>query len=280
MKGGVGKTTVAVNLALDAADRGLKTLVVDLDSQFNASVYLMGERAYQSHIRSGGLTVFDIFEQHSPLRDPQRPIPTADTVIYKNIESIVSYGNVVKSWANGSLHIVPSQLELAATLKNPSGKAHLASSFLQQHATEYDLVIVDPPPTDSMATDAAYLATNHVLVPILPEFLSSIGFPLLARSIASFRNQYPGHSLEVVGVFLENVRQRDNPTEHHLTKQATQSFASAQGWRFLEHELRHPRSYVRGAREGTSISRTAFANYHVKGEFRRFADDVFVSMGF
>ena len=71
MKGGVGKTTVAVNLALDAADRGLTTLVVDLDPQFNASVYLMGERAYQSHLRSGGLTVFDIFEQHSPLRDPK-----------------------------------------------------------------------------------------------------------------------------------------------------------------------------------------------------------------
>ena len=224
--------------------------------------------------------MFDIFEQHSPLRDPQRPVPTADTVIYKNIESIGSYGNVVKSWANGSLHIVPSQLKLAATLKNPSGKAHLVSSFLQQHATDYDLVIVDPPPTDSMATDAAYLATNHVLVPVRPEFLSSIGFPLLAKPVDSFRSQYPTHPLDIVGVFFENVNKRGNPNEYKLTKEATQIFASAERWRFLEHELRYSRSYVRGAREGTPISRTQHTRSNIISEFRRFADDVFESMGF
>ena len=273
MKGGVGKTTVAVNLALEAADRGLRTLLVDLDPQFNSSVYLMGERAYERYMKSGGLTVFDIFEQHSPLRDPQKPNPSADTVIYRTIG---------RYWATGEdtgwVHIVPSQLELASTLKNPAGKAHLVSSFLQQHATDYDFVIVDPPPTDSMATDAAYLATNHVLVPVRPEFLSSIGFPLLARSVTSFRNQYPDHPLEVVGVFLDNVSNKGNPKEYRLTKEATQRFADAQGWRFLDHELRHSRSYVRSSREGTPISRTPHANYHVKGEFRRFADDVFDSM--
>ena len=48
MKGGVGKTTVAVNLGWAAAAAGLKCLVVDLDPQFNASVYLMGTGAYEN----------------------------------------------------------------------------------------------------------------------------------------------------------------------------------------------------------------------------------------
>lgn len=272
MKGGVGKTTIAVQLAWEASRRNLKTLVVDLDPQFNASVYLMGEVTYENYINSGGLTVFDIFEEHTPLRDPQRPSPSADTVIYRKMYrlSAIRYGYV---------DIIPSQLELAATLKNPADKAHLLSSFLYKYASDYDLVIVDPPPTDSMATQAAYLATNYVLVPVRPEFLSSIGFPLLARSVESFKQQYPSHPLEIVGIFLENVDVNEFPDEYSKTKTATQRFASQQSWRFLDREMRSSRSYVRGSREGTSIRTTRYARHEVISEFNQFADEVFSSMG-
>ena len=271
MKGGVGKTTVSVNLAWAAAQTGLKTLVVDLDPQFNASVYMMGENAYISYIRQGGLTVFDIFEQHTPLRDPQRPIPSSDNVIYKQI-SMRRY-----QYRNRVLHVVPSQLELAATLKNPSGKAHLLSTFLSQQASDYDLVIVDPPPTDSMATEAAYMATNYILVPIKPEFLSSIGFPLLERSVNSFRQQYPNHSLDVVGLFLENVDRRR--PEYGRTKNDTQRFAKSQGWRFLEQEISFSESYLRGSREGTSIFNTDHARGYRKSEFSNLATQIFDIIG-
>ena len=267
MKGGVGKTKVAVNLGWEAAQRGLKCLVVDLDPQFNASVYLMGENAYERDIiENRGLTVFDVFEQHTPMRDPQRPRPTAENVI-RSIHTY-TYGGA----QGGRIDVIPSQLELAMTLKNPSGKSHLLSTFISQHASNYDLVIVDPPPTDSMATEAAYLATNYVLVPVYPEFLSSIGFPLLGRSVESFNQQYPGHSLEVVGMFLSKVNRR--LPEYQKTKASTQEFAKSRGWRFLEREIRFSQSYTRGSREGTAISNTDHARSAVRNEFSRLAGDV------
>ena len=270
MKGGVGKTTVAVNLGAEAASNGLKCLVVDLDPQFNASAYLMGADVYQEHVmRKRGLTVFDIFEQHTPMRDPQRPLPTARNVIRQ----------VSPHQDGGRLDVIPSQLEFAETLKNPANKAHLLATFLSQHASDYDLVIVDPPPTDSMATAAAYLATNYVLIPVRPEFLSSVGFPLLGRSVESFKGQYPSHSLEIVGMFLSNVNKGQGLPEYTKTKADTQEFARSQGWRFLNREIRSSRSYTRGSREGTSIANTTQAWTEVKNEFSRFADDVFRLMG-
>ena len=268
MKGGVGKTTVAVNLGWEAAQRGLNTLVVDLDPQFNASVYLMGEEAYEQDVmRERGLTVFDIFEQHTPMRDPQRPLPTAENVIRR----------VSRHQDGGRLDVIPSQLEFAETLKNPVNKAHLLATFLSQHASDYDLVVVDPPPTDSMATAAAYLATNYVLIPVRPEFLSSVGFPLLGRSVESFKGQYPSHSLEIVGMFLSNVNK--GQPEYAKTKADTQEFAMSQDWRFLDREIRSSRSYTRGSREGTAIANTTQAWTEVKNEFSLFADDVFRLMG-
>lgn len=290
MKGGVGKTTVSVNLGWEAAERGLKCLVVDLDPQFNASVYLMGEDAYEEDIMENrGLTIFDIFEQHTSMRDPQRPHPTANNVIrqvspHRHGEQLGATQSLLELdefWENssmrGQLDVIPSQLELAESLKNPSEKSHLLSTFLVQHAPNYDLVIVDPPPTDSMATAAAYLATNYVLIPVRPEFLSSVGFRLLGRSIDSFKRQYQGHSLDVVGMFLSNVNPR--LPEYEKTKVATREFARSQNWRFLTNEIRFSQSYTRGSREGRSIADTQYARSNVINEFSDLAGEVFSLMG-
>ena len=265
MKGGVGKTTVAVNLGWEASRRGLKTLVVDLDPQFNASVYVMGEEPYKRDVADGhGMTVYHIFQQDSfSLRD--QPQPTANNVI-----------RTARNNSGDRLDVIPSGLELAEVLKEPGSKADLLSTFLRQHASDYDLVVLDPPPTDSMATTAAYYASHYVLVPVRPEFLSSIGFPLLARSVTTFSRR--AHELDMVGVFLTDVLNRNHP-EYKKTKEATREFAKEEGWPFLTREIRHSTSYPRSAREGTPIADTRQARNTVKDEFSRFADVVFSHMG-
>jgi hypothetical protein len=123
MKGGVGKTTLCFNLAWYAAWQGnLRVLAVDLDPQANLSQYFMGAEGYLQYITENHPTVVDIFEQFSaPTRSRRGPRPVDPNRVIHSI----------RRWNDGSLlHLVPSRLELANTLKNPTEKAHLLPGFL------------------------------------------------------------------------------------------------------------------------------------------------------
>ncbi|MCA1636346.1 MAG: AAA family ATPase, partial [Acidobacteria bacterium] len=113
MKGGVGKTTLAFNLSWYCAWKAnLRVLAVDLDPQANLSQYFMGAKQYLDYISAEKLTVVEVFEQFSAPRTKKG----APTLISPN-EVI----HVLQEWDdNSSLHLVPSRLELAWTLKNPT----------------------------------------------------------------------------------------------------------------------------------------------------------------
>lgn len=260
MKGGVGKTTLAFNLAWYASyKKNKKVLVVDLDPQANASQYLMGAEKYLDHIQSNKSTIVDILEQFSPaVKNSGSPTPiSAPGIILK-----------VKAWNDGSLiDLIPSRLELSWTLKNPTSKDHLLAKFLAEHAADYDLVIIDCAPTESILTLSAYRASRYVVVPVKPEFLAAIGLPLLVRSISEFQSSFGQHNIDIAGIIFTDADPQHVKPEHIRGRNDVNAVASAQGWHVFENELRHSDSYPKGARTGEPIFLTDYARWWVKDEF-------------
>ncbi len=190
MKGGVGKSTLAANLGWYCAyKKDWRVLLVDLDPQFNLSQYVLGTRGYEKHIEDEKKTVRDIFEGGPGRQNGNSELDPSEVI------------SEIQRWDDGSgVDLIPSSLGLSFTLRNPTEKELLLSNFLDQVRGEYDLVLVDCPPTDSILTTAAYAAADSILIPVKPEFLSTIGLPLLVSSLEHFEGVYK-KSVDVWGLF-------------------------------------------------------------------------------
>jgi chromosome partitioning protein len=272
MKGGVGKTTLATQIAWYATmDLDKKVLLIDLDPQANASQSVMSPQKYVDYLTNNGLTVADIFEQFTPTGTASGSPKKLDAqeVIFNRA-----------TYKDGSLlDIVPSRLELSWTLRNPTGKETLLARFVANVENHYDLIIIDCSPTDSILTDAAYHCSRYILVPIRAEFLASIGFPLLNRSIASFRMRHEDKSIEVCGLVFNDFIRGSKKREHRLARADVKAKAAQYKWHVFQSDIPHSDSYFRAAREGMPIDRTKGTHGKVKNEFTNFAEEFFARIG-
>ncbi len=272
MKGGVGKSTLTFNLAWYSAWFGnLRVLAIDLDPQANLSQYFLGAQDYLELLNQNETkTVVEVFEQFSaPSASSGAP-----TLIEPN-EVVVE----LHEWGDGSLlHLVPSRLELAWTLKNPTEKAQLLPQFISRLEDDYDLILIDCAPTESILTTAAYRSSRHVFVPVKPEFLATIGLPLLARSLNEFRLMHQDQQLDVGGIF-NDMRRSNTPPEQKKSCRDVQAVATENGWRVFDNIAHHSDSYATGSREGTPIFQTTYAHHYVKGEFSDVADEFLRGVG-
>jgi chromosome partitioning protein len=272
IKGGVGKSTLAANLAWEFA--GYKrwgprqVLVVDLDPQFNASQYLLGPEQYGLLLSDMRPTVWDIFEQETRL--PDRPRTRLDP--RSAVRNVVSFVN------ESRVDLIPSRLELAFALKNPGRKERLLSKSLAVLRDDYDLIFIDCPPTESVFTTAAYLASDYVLVPVKPEYLSSIGLQLLGKSLLEFHHDYDDHSLEVAGVVFNNMTPDESP-EVAQAKHEVRGFAREQGWYMFSNEVPFSRSFAKGAREGKPLYRTSHSRYWQAARMRSVTEELGARLG-
>lgn len=272
MKGGVGKTTLAFNLAWYSAWRkNLRVLAIDLDPQANLSQYFMGAEKYLAYLNADKGTVVDIFEQFSA------PKQTRGAPAALKPENIV---HRLHRWDDGSLlDLIPSRLELAWTLKNPTEKSNLLPQFLAKISGNYDLILIDCAPTESILTTAAYRSSRYVIVPVKPEFLATIGLPLLARSLAEFKLAHEHHSLDMAGIIFNDIRRSNTPPEQNKSRVDVKKLAKTFGWPVFEEVAHHSDSYPAGSRQGLPIFRTDYARDYVVGEFAAVANKFLTSVG-
>lgn len=232
---------------------------MDLDPQFNASQYLLGVSDYQRILKSKTPTIWNVFERGTRTPGGKVVLPEPRKAIYKH--KLFRGG--------GRIDLIPSRLELALSLKNPAGKDRHLSRLISEVESDYDLILIDCAPTESILTTAAYLSSDWLLVPVKPEYLSTIGLPLLVNSMEDFKAEYENSRLRLAGVVF-NAASNYLP-EEALAKDTVKKIANKNRWHVFENEVEYSRSYPKGAREGQPIFRTSYSRTTKVRNFNYFA---------
>ena len=173
-KGGVGKTTTAVNLGAALAELGLRVLVVDLDPQGNASTGL------GINPRDVNASIYDVLMQDTPALDAVEPTSL------KN------------------LFVIPATLDLAGAeieLVPAFSRELKLKRALDPVRSEYDVVLIDCPPSLGLLTVNGLAAADDVIVPIQCEYYALEGLGQLLRNVALVRTSLNA-TLDVRGIIL------------------------------------------------------------------------------
>jgi chromosome partitioning protein len=169
-KGGVGKTTTAINVAACLAEAGERSLVVDLDPQANATSGL--------GMRANGTSSYDLLDG-APLAELAKPTQFTN------------------------LYLVPSKPELAGAAvelsQREDGDRYLAQAL--EHADGFDFVLLDCPPSLGPITVNALAAADRVIVPVQAEYYALEGLAQLVQSINLIKTRL-NPRLQIAGVLL------------------------------------------------------------------------------
>ena len=180
-KGGVGKTTITINLAVGLARRKKKSLVVDLDPQSNTTSGF-GQEASKAG------SIYEVFHDEVEAREVLIPLE-------KNLD------------------LLPSSRDLAAfSLESDAKDPEILKRKLDGLREEYDFVLLDSPPSLGLLSLNALVAADSVLIPIQCEYYALEGLSQLMETINMMQRGLNPH-LTVEGVLLNMVDKRNNLTK-------------------------------------------------------------------
>lgn len=173
-KGGVGKTTTALNLAAGLARRGQKVLLVDLDPQSNSSLSYLD-------MRKVDLSAYDLLTDHG-----------------------VRYEQVIYPTSVEHLEVLPARINLAKFESQMAGQfdaPYRVKDRLEPLRRRYPFIILDTPPTLGLITVNALVAATHLLIPIQSSYFALEGTDDLLETVEKIKAR-PNPGLQLLGVVV------------------------------------------------------------------------------
>ncbi len=185
-KGGVGKTTTVINLAAGLTMKGKKILVIDLDPQGNATTGLG-----LSNTINSGQTIYDVLNGNKKISD------------------------VIQSSSFKNLNLISSNVDLSGLEVETAGDSRRAfklkdelTAILNDSGMSYDYIIIDCPPSLSLLTIMALVASDSLVVPLQTEFFALEGLTQLMKTIERIKSNL-NPSLDIRGILLTMYDKRN-----------------------------------------------------------------------
>jgi len=203
-KGGVGKTSLIVNVAACLAKMGKRVLLCDFDTQSNASIWLLRLDRWNKINTTGEGAVYSLFD---PGKARLKDIIVKDVVEGKAGEKLLPGLDLVSTTFN----FVDLENEYAGDPKRPPYVIFYEN--LAEVEANYDFILFDCPPNILRGSQLGVFSANEVYVPSNPDALSLIGFTLLVEKLgkfhqlsASFRRTAMGPAAQVQGIIFNSIK--------------------------------------------------------------------------